>query len=301
MTLKQLYYFQKLAELQNYTQAARELFISQPSLSYTIKELEKEFPAPLFEKQGTGNKICLSSSGRIFLHYVQEALKNIEEGKNAVQQHVISEKNVLRIGYIHTFPFSALSQLFREFQSQTDHPPLLLRQEISSSDSDLVEQLRLQKLDFAFCLLPTGGICSFPAFKQDLFVIVSKKHPLGNRTSISFQEIQSEPWVRVGHAHATNQVLEELFHLHHCTPLAPYEASNISVAVTYTLGERCYAIAPKLPTMDFSQVTALTIDGFPLARPIYFAWKANKSFTENEQLFYDFIRKKFPQAPTECL
>lgn len=52
MTLRQLYYFQTLSKLLHYTKAAEALHISQPSLSYMITELEKEFGTSFFERDG---------------------------------------------------------------------------------------------------------------------------------------------------------------------------------------------------------------------------------------------------------
>ena len=52
MNLSQLYYFKKLAELQHYTKAAKELYISQPSLSDSMSSLEKELGVTLFQKEG---------------------------------------------------------------------------------------------------------------------------------------------------------------------------------------------------------------------------------------------------------
>lgn len=295
MTLKQLSYFQKLAEIQNYTQAARELYISQPSLSYTMKELEKEFPAPLFEKEGNGNRIRLSPSGQIFLKYVQDALQNIEDGKNAVLQYAASAENVLNIGYIHTFSLSTITKLFHEFQAQPCGGTITLRQEISNEDSKLLEQLRLQKLNFAFCLEPTGGISGFPFFQQELFIILSKDHPLAERKSLSFEDIQKEPCVQVGHAHTINRIVEGVFQRYGCAPRVAFEAGNLGVSLAYVLGSHCYTIAPKLPTMDFSQLTALPLEGISMRRPIYFAWKTNKKFSKNEQLFFDFVSQRASQ------
>lgn len=51
MTLDQLYYFRKLAQLQHYTKSAAELYISQPSLSSSIKKLEHELGTSLFQKK----------------------------------------------------------------------------------------------------------------------------------------------------------------------------------------------------------------------------------------------------------
>ena len=57
MNLSQLYYFAKLSEMQHYAKAAKELYITQPSLSHAIKSLEAELGAPLFEREGRRMKL----------------------------------------------------------------------------------------------------------------------------------------------------------------------------------------------------------------------------------------------------
>ena len=54
MNLQQLYYFRKLAEVQHYTEAAKALYITQPSLSDSIASLEHELSVSLFQKKGRG-------------------------------------------------------------------------------------------------------------------------------------------------------------------------------------------------------------------------------------------------------
>lgn len=54
MNLQQLYYFRKLAEVQHYTEAAKALYITQPSLSDSISSLESELSVALFQKKGRG-------------------------------------------------------------------------------------------------------------------------------------------------------------------------------------------------------------------------------------------------------
>lgn len=57
MNLKQLYYFKRLAETEHYTEAASSLFITQPSLSHAISELEKELGVALFARKGVMSKL----------------------------------------------------------------------------------------------------------------------------------------------------------------------------------------------------------------------------------------------------
>ena len=64
MTLLQLQYFRTLARVLHYTRAAEELHIAQPSLSYSISELEKELDVKLFDKEG--RKVLLTVYGPTF-------------------------------------------------------------------------------------------------------------------------------------------------------------------------------------------------------------------------------------------
>jgi DNA-binding transcriptional LysR family regulator len=296
MTLKQLYYFQKLAETESYTRTAQDLYVSQPSLSYTMKELEKEFSTPLFEKEGNRNRIRLSSSGKTFLGYVNEALRNIEEGKNAVNQLTSTSGNVLNVGYMHTFCLDEMEKLFHEFELLPTETSITFRQSISNRDSELQEQLRLRKLDFAFCLEPSNGITSFPCFYQELFFFVSKKHPLAQRHHLTFDDIKDVPCIRVNNATTINRIVDDIFRQHSCEPHIFSYAGNINVALTYVLGSDCYTVAPILSTMNLSQMVALPLEGVPMKRPIYFAWKTNREFTPKDRMFYAFINSRRQEA-----
>ena len=78
MNLNQLYYFQTLARLEHYTKASQELYISQPTLTHAIKELENELGIPLFKKQG--RNVVLSKEGKIYLNYVNQSLDCLQRG-----------------------------------------------------------------------------------------------------------------------------------------------------------------------------------------------------------------------------
>ena len=78
MNLSQLYYFRKLAQLEHYTKAAKELYITQPSLSDSISSLEQELGIALFQREG--RNIKLTKYGREFYQYVCSALNELEKG-----------------------------------------------------------------------------------------------------------------------------------------------------------------------------------------------------------------------------
>ena len=82
MKLHQLRYFQCLSHYLHYRKASEALYISQPTLSFAIKELEKELVVALFKKEG--RTIQLSQEGKIFLDYVSKSLQILDEGIHAI-------------------------------------------------------------------------------------------------------------------------------------------------------------------------------------------------------------------------
>ena len=87
MTLLQLQYFRELGKTLHYTKAAEHLHISQPGLSYSISELEKELGSKLFEKKN--RKFQLTPAGQVFMQYVEQALDTITTGVDAFHAVVV--------------------------------------------------------------------------------------------------------------------------------------------------------------------------------------------------------------------
>lgn len=100
MNLRQLYYFKKLAEKEHYTIAAAELSITQPSLSHSIAELERELGVYLFEKQG--RNIRLTKYGRFYLTYVEKSLAELEKGEKLLHELTSPSHGNIDLGFIYT-------------------------------------------------------------------------------------------------------------------------------------------------------------------------------------------------------
>lgn len=96
MKLKQLYYFKRLSETEHYTEAASSLFITQPSLSHAIAELEKELGVSLFFRQG--RNVRISESGKCFLPYVETALSALENGRERLKKITFCAGKISELG-----------------------------------------------------------------------------------------------------------------------------------------------------------------------------------------------------------
>ena len=76
MNLQQLYYFQAISRLKNYTKAAEQLLVAQSSLSHSIGDLERELGVPLFFK--VGRNIDITEYGKQFLIHVDRITAELE-------------------------------------------------------------------------------------------------------------------------------------------------------------------------------------------------------------------------------
>ena len=120
MNLSQLYYFSKLADLQHYTRAAKELFITQPTLSGSISSLENELGVALFQKKG--RNVELTKYGAEFLEYVNAALEQLDKGVAVMKSYSgESDGGLIDLGCIITVQTDYIPQLLNQYHRSSDH------------------------------------------------------------------------------------------------------------------------------------------------------------------------------------
>ena len=100
MELRQLKYFKEACELQNFSEAARVLHISQSTLSQQIKQLEDELDVLLFDR--IGKRIVPTEAGLAFLPYAVRAIRDAENGKQIIRDLKGIETGVLHVGVTYS-------------------------------------------------------------------------------------------------------------------------------------------------------------------------------------------------------
>ena len=141
MEFTQLNYFRTVARLGNVSQAARELYVTQPNLSKSIHRLEAELGVPLFDHRK--GKIVLNEYGRIFLASVELCFSELATGKQTIQRLYEAQQNVLSLGCsIDDF----LPDVLKEFSLA--HPEIGIRQ-FACPPEELSSRLLARSLDLA--------------------------------------------------------------------------------------------------------------------------------------------------------
>jgi LysR family transcriptional activator of glutamate synthase operon len=188
LNLSQLYYFKKLAELEHYTQAAKELYISQPALSDAIHSLENELGVPLFQR--VGRNVKLTKYGREFNEYVKAGLQEIDNGVARARSYSTSPRGNLNIGAIFTVQGDYLPALLNAFNDKVSNEvSFTLFQGFSLP---LIEGLRRGEYDAVFAAKPEHAedLECVPVVAHELVAVVQKDHPLAFKHTVRLEELQ---------------------------------------------------------------------------------------------------------------
>lgn len=186
MELRQLKYFITSADTLNFTEAARQCFITQSTLSQQIKQLETELGVQLFER--IGKRVFLTETGRDFLPYARQTVADAEYGVQRIKDMEELKTGRLCIGT--TFGLSALiTDAIARFSEQ--YPEIHLEVMFSKQD-ELIEAVRERKVDFAltFEMMEKDDLLTEqPVKTYHLCAIVSDQNPLAQQATVSLRQL----------------------------------------------------------------------------------------------------------------
>ena len=186
MELRQLKYFITSADTLNFTEAARQCFITQSTLSQQIKQLETELGVQLFER--IGKRVFLTETGRDFLPYARQTVADAEYGVQRIKD--MEELRTGRLCIGTTFGLSALiTDAIARFSEQ--YPEVHLEVMFLKQD-ELIEAVRERKVDFAltFEMMEKDDLLTEqPVKTYHLCAIVSDQNPLAQQATVSLRQL----------------------------------------------------------------------------------------------------------------
>ena len=105
--------FVEIARVQSFKRAAEKLYLSQPAISKTLKELEEIVGATLMQRSRSG--VELTRQGKVFLHFAQMSLASLQQGLAGVEQEDTAIKQVLIIGALPSVAAWLMPRVSTEF------------------------------------------------------------------------------------------------------------------------------------------------------------------------------------------
>ncbi|MGG7213818.1 LysR family transcriptional regulator [Clostridium nigeriense] len=200
MTLQQLRYVVTIADKGTISSAAKELFISQPSLTNALKELEEEIQITIFNRTNKG--IVISNEGNEFLAYARQVLEQF----NLLEEKFLNIKKQSPRFSVSTqhysFAVNAFVDVIREFGG--NHYDFTLRETQTYEIIDDVSRLKSEigilytsskNEEVILKIIKQNGLIFEKLFVAKPHVFISSKHPLAEKEVITLEELEAYPYL----------------------------------------------------------------------------------------------------------
>lgn len=294
MNLNHLHYFKILARTEHYTQAAKELSITQPSLSHAISTLEKDLGTYLFEKQG--RNVRLTKYGRFFLKYVTNALEELEIGEKKLRDLTSSSNGVIDLGFIYTLGAHIMPNLIKDFLSHEEYKNISFSL-FQGTTKNIITGLKNEKFDLGFCSIIENepDIDFIPILEEELVLIVSQNHELASLDSIDLKDMENYPFVFFNKESGIRPLIDSLFNRVNITPKIICEVEEDSAVLGLVSVNYGIAIIPNISIIKNFDVKVLHITNPIIKRYIYLAYMKNKYISPSSNHFRNFVIKNFSQ------
>ena len=203
MTIRHLRVFIIVADLGNMTAAAKKLFIAQPSVSQTIKELEKYYNIRLFER--LSKKLYITEEGKQLLSYARHIVSLFDEMEQKMKQS--AENSTLKIGASVTIGTCILSQLYEEFLYSYPNVGI---QSVVDNTTIIEEMVLKSEIDFGLVEGPihSEDIVSRPFMNDELILICGKDHAFREKSQVTVQDLLKADFILRERGSGTRELFE---------------------------------------------------------------------------------------------
>lgn len=287
MNLQQLYYFQAISRLKNYTKASEQLLVAQSSLSHSIGDLERELGVPLFFK--VGRNIDITEYGKRFLLHVDRIIEELELANQEMKDMLNPNMGKIRIALSHTVSNRFIPNMIKGFYENEANRAVQF--EFSEKQAaKIIDAFANRSIDLGFgARMDSDRLEYFHIFDEEIVAVVSSRHPLALRSSVRLQELIREPLVTYTYNCGTRYWVDEVFRRFQLTPNIIQEVDTekmMSSAVASGLG---VAIMPRISELPIYDVVALTLENSELHRPMFMCWLKGEDLRPVVKNFRDYI------------
>lgn len=286
MNLAQLNYFRKLAELQHYTKAAKELYITQPSLSDSIASLEKELEVSLFQKEG--RNIKLTKYGEEFYQYVTASLNELERGITIIKERSGSISGIIDVGCIPTLLGDFLPNAMANYAKKN---PLAKFNIFHGMTLEIIDGVSEGKYDLGFCSKVDNkpDLAFVPIMAQELIAIVNSDHPLAEKKELYLKDLKNYSLTTYRDTIPIGSVVRSLLREKGVNATFSYDDE---ITIGGLISKRpMVAIVARTPFLDqFHNLVPLTLLDVPKdTRLIYMVYSKKNFITSAVEAFADFV------------
>ena len=287
MNLFYLRYFVTLAHEKHYTKAAKQLCITQPSLSHAIDQLEAELGVQLFEK--SGRNTTLTRFGEDFLSCAERTLATLDAGVDSIKKSAAGE-GVVRLGFVRPLGIKFIPELAADFLRANEGKNISFTFNTDVTGK-LLEGMKEQRFDLLFCSEPPKELelTAVPVKNQELVLIVPAAHPLAERDEVSLEETADCDYVYFHADSGIRGVIDDMFARAELVPKIVYETEEDEVIAGLVAAGFGVAVVPYMDMLQKLDLKVIRIKSPSYERSFFMVNDGKRYMPPSVKSFYDFV------------
>ncbi len=278
MADRRLQVFHTVARLLSFTKAADALHMTQPAVTFQVRQLEEYFNTRLFDR--THNRISLTSVGQRVYEYAEQIFERYAEMENAVKELTGDVSGVLVLGASTTVAEYMLPSLLGDFKRK--YSEVRIRLKVSNTDG-IVSMVEDNVIDLGVVEAPvTNKSLAVELCRMDqLVAVVPPEHRFAQQKAVSVHDLFGEPYICREEGSGTREVINEYLMnagIAACDLNVVMELGSpesIKGAVEAGMGVTILSRATLHKEMQLGTLSAVVLDP-PLERPFSFVHQKQK-------------------------
>ena len=274
-----------ISEDKNITKAAERLYMSQPALSYRLKNLEKEFGAKIVLRNTTG--IVFTPQGEHLLNYALNMLTQLTMTKERIQNMENKVQGTLRIGTSAIFAHYELPSILKGFLERYPNVDISLRTGLSSRINKM-----LQKEEFAVAILRGDYF-----WAEEKHMLQEEPICLASADAIDFHNLPHRPQINYGTDSSLRVMLDDWWReIFSCPPKITMEVDSMDTCRQMVLHGLGWAILPFIGLKQHDSLYTRELhwrDGTPVLRRTWMLYRNSSLELSAVHAFTDYLKEYY--------
>jgi len=274
--------------------AATAINLSQPALSRRIDKLEDALSVRLFER--TTRRVTLTVVGREFYAKAQEILASVENSLLSISDIAGRSGGEVSIACVPSVAYHYLPPVIAQFNAA--YPNIHVKI-IDEGANDVLHCVQRGEADFGVNFIGAQeSDIDFDAVMSERFVLACRQdHPLAQRKSVKWREIDQYPYVGVARSSGNRLVLDQALAATEVRPSAAFEVRHVATSLAWVAAGLGVAAVPHLamPTDSYSMLKAVPLVEPKVERTLGLLRKKGRKLSSSAQYLYDALKNKPPK------
>lgn len=294
ITIQQMESLIFLVEEGSFSRAAKRVFLTQPSLTKHIKNLEEVVNAKIVNRENMG--ISLTTEGKILYDYARRMIKLRDEAKEKILRARDNESGNIFVS-ASTIPATyILPYLLNDFKNLFPD----IRAYIQANDSEETLGMILNnqaEIGFIGKKTLNKRLSVEPLWKETLVLAIPEDHPWRKRKHVTLDEISKEPYIIRETGSATREIMEEYLLKNTAKSLSKFNivcemgsSESVKEAIIAGLGVSIISIHAIKRELKQRAIIAMPIQDCTIQRYFYLIYKKHLSLMHHHKLFLEFVK-----------